>query len=161
MVRWDGFSIHVDLDMLELLAGREIRARVPEIEEIHVTGADEEITVHGVARWHGIPLGFAVRLAELRVRRRFFGCRLEAVKGPLGAGVPAWLLRRLAARFGHRMVTFDPADRILLFDLRRFIPTGIEVRIARVVCLGRWLEISLAPGALATSSSGSLGTREA
>ena len=48
----------------------------------------------------------------------------------------------------------------MLVDLRRFVPSGIEIRIARVVCLGRWLKIDLAPGSLATSSSGDLGARE-
>jgi hypothetical protein len=151
MLRWDGFSLHVDLDMVELLAGREIKERAPELKEIHLSGADEELTVHGEARWHGIPLRFALRLGELRVRRRFFGCRLDTVKGPLGAPVPGKLLASLAQRFGQGLVVFDPADRILLVDLRRFIPAGIEVRIARVLCLGRWLEIELAPGSLATS----------
>jgi hypothetical protein len=160
MLRWDGFSLHLDLDMVELLANREIKAKAPELQEIHVSGQDEELTVQGVARWHGIPLSFAVRLGELRLRHRFFGCRLDMIKGPLGAPVPIKLLHSLAQRFGHDLVVFDPTDRILLVDLRRFIPAGVEVSIARIVCLGRWLQIELAPGSLAASLTDRLADRE-
>ena len=149
LVRWEGFALHVDLDMLEQLANREIARRVPMVRDLSVTGDDEELLLAATVVWHGVSLRGAVRVHELRLHRRFFGCRLEAARGPLGTPLPVGLLGTLAQKYGEGLVHFDSSDRILLVDLRRFIPVGIELRIARVSCLGRWLTIQLAPGSLA------------
>ncbi len=151
LLRWDGFGLHLDLDMLELLANREVSKRVPMLRELHLSGEGSALALGGTAVWHGLPARFAVRLTELRLHRRFFGCRVEAASGPLGAPLPVGLLGGLAQRHGQGLVHFGADDHILLVDLRQFIPAGLELRIANVSCLGRWLQIDLAPGFVATT----------
>jgi hypothetical protein len=51
-------------------------------------------------------------------------------------------------------VSFDPGDRILLVDLRRFLPEGLEVRVKDVRCEGRWVCVELAGGSVAAVLAG-------
>jgi hypothetical protein len=155
LLRWDGFCLHLDLDMLELLVSRELASRAPMVRELHLSGAGEALQVTGTALWRGLPLRFALRLEELRLHRRFFGCHVESARGPLGAPLPVGFLGGLAQKYGEGLVHFGSDDHILLVDLRRFIPAGIELRIEGVSCLGRWLQISLAPGSLAAMPASS------
>ena len=156
LLRWDGFGLHLDLDMVELLANRELARRAPTLHDLRLAGDGEEVEISGVATWRGMPLAFCVRLAELRLHRRCFGCRVARARGPMGAPLPVGVLGSLAQRHGQGMVHFDAGGRVLLVDLRRFIPEGIELRIARVECLGRWLQVDLAPGSVATVLSAHL-----
>jgi len=52
-------------------------------------------------------------------------------------------------RFGPDFVTLDTDDGILLVDLRRWLPDGVQIEIRGVRCLGRTLEIELASGSVA------------
>jgi hypothetical protein len=129
LVKWEGFTLQVDLDMVELVSNRELARRDSAIRRVGVTGAGE--------------------LAELRVHRRFFGCRIEALRGPLGIPLPIGLAGALARRLAPELLRFDSEDRILLVDLRSHLPEGLEVRISDVRCAGRWLTVELAGGSVA------------
>jgi len=149
LVRWDGFALQVDLDMVELIANRELARRSSAVRRIGVTGEGEVLQIHLEVALKGLPTRVSASLSELRLHRRFFGCRIETLHGPLGIPLPIGLAGALARRLAPELLRFDPEDRILLVDLRRFLPDGLEVRISDVRCVGRWLTVELAGGSVA------------
>jgi hypothetical protein len=149
LVKWEGFTLQVDLDMVELVSNRELARRDSAIRRVGVTGEGEVVEIHLEVALKGLPARVSATLAELRVHRRFFGCRIEALRGPLGIPLPIGLAGALARRFAPDLLRFDSEDRILLVDLRRFLPEGLEVRISDVWCEGRWLMVEVAGGSVA------------
>ncbi len=158
LVRWDGFTLWIDLDMVELVANRELGRRAPLLRRLEVTGAGEELELHLEAAWHGLPPArVSAKVRELRLHHRVFGCRVEGLRGPVGIPLPLALVGVMVRRLGHGMVRFDPEDRIVLVDLRRFLPEGLEVRVKNVRCEGRWLCVELAGGSVAAVLAGVTG----
>jgi hypothetical protein len=151
LLKWDGFGLRIDLDMLEVTANRILAERAPMVELISLEGEGETLRAHLRVEWKGLPAQVHVCLSELRLYRRFFGCRLESLSGPFGLPVPISLIATLVRRFASELAHFGSEDQILLVDLRKYLPDGADLRIQRVSCLGRWLEIRLSPGALAAS----------
>jgi hypothetical protein len=149
LVKWDGFALQVDLDMVELVANRELARRTDAIRRVGVTGEGDVLKIHLDVALKGLPASVSASVSELRLLRRFFGCRVEALHGPLGIRLPIGLAGALARRLAPDLLRFDPEDRILLVDLRRFLPDGLEVRISDVRCVGRWLTVELAGGSVA------------
>ncbi len=149
LVKWDGFALRVDLDMVELIANRELARRESAIRRVAVTGEGETLQLHVDAALKGLPAHLSATVSELRLRRRFFGCRVESLHGPFGMPLPVTLAGSVARRLAPDLLRFDPEDRIMLVDLRRFLPDGLEVRIADVRCTGRWLTVELAGGSVA------------
>jgi hypothetical protein len=157
LVRWDGFTLRVDLDMVELMVNRELARRVPLLRRLEVSGAGDGIELHLEAAWQGFPARVSAKVRELRLHRRVFGCRLEGLRGPLGIPLPLALAGAMVRRLGQGMVRFDPEDRIVLVDLRRFLPEGLEVRVKDVRCQERWLCVELAGGSVAAVLAGVAG----
>ena len=151
LVRWDGFTLRVDLDMLELQVRRVLADRVPWLELRGVGGQDDVVEIDVAAAWHGFRFAGTLRLSELCLRRRFFGCRVDAVRGPLSAPIPLGLLSGLLRKSAGGLLQLDADDRILLVDLREYLPSGIEVGVAGVRCRERWLELDVAPGFVAAA----------
>jgi len=154
LVRWDGFTIRLDLDMAETIADRELARRGSAVRHLEIGGEGDELELRVVASWRGFPAQVSARVGELRLHRRFFGCRVVALHGPMGVPLPAKLLGALVRRFGQGLVSFDPEDRILLVDLRRHLPEGLEVRVREVRCRDRWLCVDLAGGSVAAVLAG-------
>jgi hypothetical protein len=149
LVKWDGFALQVDLDMVELVANRALAQRAPSFRRLGVTGEGDALTIHLEAALKGLPAHLSATVSELRLRRRFIGCRIEALHGPLGLPLPIAVAGSLVRRLAPELLRFDSDDRILLVDLRRFLPEGLEVRISDVRCVGRWLTVTLAGGSVA------------
>jgi hypothetical protein len=149
LVKWDGFALQIDLDMVELIANRRLAERSSAIRRVGLTGEGELLRIHLDVALKGLPASVSASISELRLHRRFFGCRIEAMHGPLGIPLPIGLAGALARRLAPDLLRFDAEDRILLVDLRRFLPDGLEVRISDVLCEGRWLTVELAGGSVA------------
>lgn len=149
LVKWDGFTLQVDLDMVELIANRELARRDSAIRHIGLTGEGETLQIHLEVELKGMPARVSATVSELRLHRRFFGCRIDGLHGPFGLPLPITLAGTAARRLAPDLLRFDADDHILLVDLRRFLPEGLEVRVADVRCTGRWLTVELAGGSVA------------
>jgi hypothetical protein len=121
---------------------------------LEVSGEGDGLELRLEAVWKGFPAQMSARLRELRLHRRFFGCRIEGPRGPMGVPLPTALVSALIRRFGQGLLSFDPDDRILLVDLRAFLPEGLEVRVRDVHCEGRWVCVELAGGSVAAVLAG-------
>jgi hypothetical protein len=154
LLRWDAFTLTVDLDMLELLANRELARRQLPLRRAALGGAGEELELVVEGAWQGLPAHVSVRVSELRLHRRVFGCRVESLRGPLGIPLPLSLAATIVRRASAGMARLDAEDRVLLVDVRRFLPEGLEVRVRGVRCEGRWLHVRLDGGSVAAALAG-------
>ncbi|HPC83707.1 MAG TPA: hypothetical protein P5234_09865 [Thermoanaerobaculaceae bacterium] len=151
LLHWDGFTIRLDLDVIEVVVRRVLAQKAPWLELVRLGGEGNGLEVEVASRWQVFRFAGTVRLSELRLHRRFLGCRIEAVRGPLSLPLPLGLAAALLRTHAGPLVRLDPEDRILLVDLRRYLPAEVEVRIADVRCRERWLEVDVAPGSVAAT----------
>jgi hypothetical protein len=149
LLTWDAFTMRLDLDMLEVLLNRELPPKVDEIERLRVGGDGEIVELSADLELKGFPARVTVRLRDLRLYRRFVGAFVESVHGPLGIRLPIGIVAHFVEKVPGGLVRLDEDDRILLIDLQRWLPLGIDVRVGGVRCVGRWLELDLAPGSVA------------
>ncbi|NWG00544.1 MAG: hypothetical protein HXY19_06340 [Thermoanaerobaculaceae bacterium] len=149
LLSWDGFSVRCDLDLLERLAERELPRRVEQLQGVRIAGAGPTLVITLRLAWQGLPAQLVVTATDLRVYRRFLGCRIESLRGPLGVPVPLSMAAALLRRFAQDRVRLDPKDGVLLVDLRPYLPEGVHVGVAAATVTGRVLELELAPGSLA------------
>jgi hypothetical protein len=148
LARWDAFTLRIDLDMLEVLLNRELLRRVPALRGVHLEGDGDTLAITVTGAWHDLPAQVRARVTELRVYRQFLGCRVVDLRGPFGVPLPLAAVGALTRRLSRGQVTLDRSDRILLVDLRRSLPEGIDLHVRRARCDGRWLRIELGPGSI-------------
>lgn len=153
LLSWDRFVLRLDLDMLQTVVNQQLEARSLPVSRAEISGHGDELHARLVLSLKGLPARVAVRLAEVRLRRRFLGCRILAVHGPAGIPVPLALLGPAIARFGPSFVHFDASDGVLVVDLRAQVPPGVDCQVSGVRCRGRQLEVELAPGSWTPSTS--------
>lgn len=149
LVTWDAFTLRLDLDMLELWLNRELPPKVDAIERLRVGGDGEFVELSVDLELKGFPARVTARLRDLRLYRRFVGAFVESVHGPLGIPLPIGIVAHFLDKVPAGLVRLDEDDRILLVDLQRWLPAGIDVRVRGARCVGRWLELELAPGSVA------------
>jgi hypothetical protein len=150
LLTWEEFCLRVDLDMLELWLNREVAGKVEALREFRLGGGgDDELAIEVKVAVEGFPASVAARLCELRVYKGMLGCQVRGVSGPLGIPVPVALAASLLRRHAARWARLDVEDRILLVDLRRWLPASLHLHVQDARCRGRWLELELAPGSFA------------
>ncbi len=148
LLSWDGFCVRCDLDLLERLAERELPRRIAQVQGVRIAGAGPILELTLRLAWQGLPAQLAVTVTELRLYRRYLGCRIESVRGPLGVPVPLAMAAALLRRFARDRARLDPEDRVLLVDLRPYLPEAVHVGVVGATVTGRVLELELAPGSL-------------
>jgi hypothetical protein len=149
LLTWEEFCLRIDLDMLELWLNREVAGSIGALRELRVGGAGDEVVIEATVAVEGFPASVAVRLSELRVYKGMLGCLVRGVSGPLGIPLPLALAASLLRRHAARWARLDTDDRILLVDLRRWLPPSLHLHVQDARCAGRWLELDLAPGSFA------------
>jgi hypothetical protein len=151
LLTWDQFGLRLDLDLLEGWLNHEILREVEAIRELRLAGSGDLLELRVKVAWEGLPAWLAVRLTELRLYKGFLGCRLEAVHGPLSLPVPITLVARLVKRFAARYLRLGVEDRMLLVDLRRWLPAWLHLRVQDARCEGRFLALEVSPGGVGAS----------
>jgi hypothetical protein len=151
LLTWEEFCLRIDLDILELWLNREVAGRTEALREVRLAGEGDTLVLEVRLAVEGFPTRVAVRLAELRLYKAMLGCQVRGVSGPLGIPLPVGLAASLLRRYAARWATLDADDRILLVDLRRWLPAALHLHVQDVTCSGRWLELGLAPGSFALS----------
>lgn len=153
LLSWDPLVLRIDLDAVQIVVNQQLTARNVALRDVRLGGADESLVLNGVLRLKGVPTRLLARLADLRIHRRFFGCRIEGLRGPLGLPLPLALLAAALDGLADGRVRFASDDGILTVDLRDRIPPGLDFAVVDVRCLGRQLIVSLAHGAWTPTTS--------
>ncbi|MFH1177951.1 MAG: hypothetical protein V1750_11135, partial [Acidobacteriota bacterium] len=122
LLTWDQLGIRLDLDLIEGWLNHEVLREVEAIRELRLAGSGDLLELRVKVAWEGLPAWLSAKLTELRLYKGFLGCRVESVRGPLGVPVPIAIVARLVHRFAARYVQLGVEDRLLLVDLRRWLP---------------------------------------
>jgi hypothetical protein len=146
LLSWDPIVLRFDLDALQLVANQQLTARGATLHNVRVDGRADGLVLRGLLRLKGLPTPLAVRMSDLRLYRRFFGCRLASLRGPLGLPLPLGVLVSVLDGLGKGHVRFAADDRILTVDLRDWLPPGLDLAVTEVRCLERRLIVAVASG---------------
>jgi hypothetical protein len=146
LLLWDLSVLRFDLDAVQLVLNQQLEARRSSLRNLRVEGVADALLLRGTVRIKGVATPIAARASELRLYRRFLGCRVENLHGPLGLPLPLSLLESLLGRHGGSSVGFNADDAILTIDLRSTLPPGLDLEVIDVRCRGRQLAVTLAPG---------------
>lgn len=147
LLSWEGVTLRVDLAQLHAWLNRELPRRAPALRRVELQGLPEgDLLLSLGVVWKGLPATLSVRLREVKVLHGFFGCQVVGVRGPLGVPVPTTTAAGLLARLWPGKVQYDGRDGVFLFDLREWLPAGLEVSIRHVRCGAHLLELGLGHG---------------
>jgi len=148
LASWEPFVLRLDKDVLLTFARRMAAAKAPQLEDLALSGQQDRLALDLLLRVAGVRIHAALEVEELRFRAGFLGCRLVSLRGPLGIGVPPVVLGMLFRRLPLE-ATWDPRDRVLVLDMRRLLPAGVDLTVEDVRLADGFLEVHLGPGTLA------------
>ncbi len=149
LISWDGFTMKLDRAQLHAWANRELPARVTALRRLELWGLpDGHLMLEVAFAWKGLPGTVLLRLREVKVAHRFFGCQVVAVRGPLGVPLPVSTVAKVMQRLLPGKVQYDGGDGVFLLDLRQWLPEGLELSVRRVHCGTQSVELELGPGSL-------------
>jgi hypothetical protein len=152
LLLWDLSVLRFDLDAVQFVLNQQLEARRSSLRDLRIEGVADVLTLRGVLRVKGMPTPIAARLTDLRLYRRFLGCRVQNFHGPLGLPLPLALLESLLGRHTGASIGFSADDAILTVDLRNTLPPGLRLEVLEVRCRGRQLAVTLAPGSWTAST---------
>ena len=144
-VEWDGAVVRLDPVRLEAMVLQRLR-EVEILQWLHLEGEGDRLRVDVVLRLGRVPVHAAVEIAELRIAAGWIGCRLLRVELPGGIAVPFGLIRRVLARIGAVRTRILPGPRIVLADIRPFLPDGVAATLRDLRITGGALQVTLGPG---------------
>lgn len=149
LIAWEGCTMWVDLAQLHAWANRELPARAPVLRRLALQGLPNgDLELEVALAWKGLPASLSVRLRQVKVAKRFFGCQVAGVRGPLGVPLPTSVVAGLLVRLLAGKATFDPSDGVFLLDLRQWLPEGMDLLVRGVRCGAESVELELGPGSL-------------
>ncbi|MFN3414337.1 MAG: hypothetical protein ACK42L_09785, partial [Thermoanaerobaculum sp.] len=148
LASWDAFTVRLDRDVLLVFLLRLIRRQAPQVEALNLEGEGERFSLTATVRAAGMALHLAAQIEEVRVKGGFLGFYLRTFKGPLGLGVPRFLLSMLFNRIPFPL-EMDRQSGVVLVDLRGRLPMGLEVEVRHLRLHAGTIEIALGPGRLA------------
>jgi len=151
LLTWEEFCLRIDLDILELWLNREVAGKTEALRVFRLAGIGDVVELRVKLAVEGFPAWVSARLSELRIYKAMLGCHVESVRGPLGIPLPVGVVASLLRRHAAQWASLDADDRILLVDLRRWLPASLHLHVQDVRCAGRWLELELAPGTFGLS----------
>lgn len=147
LASWEPFTLRLDRDLLVLFALRFLRRHAPQVEDLSLEGADERLLLRARVRVAGLSTSVSAVLEEIRVKGGLVGFGLGQLRGPLGIGVPRFLVDLVARRLPVP-VEVDRENGVVVVDLRGRLPLGLELEVRGVRLHGGNLEIALGPGRL-------------
>jgi hypothetical protein len=128
--RWGPLSISLDEATLTALARRLIDA-IPELDDLTVHAATEELSVTIVVRRFGVPLSARASLSQIRFKDGFLALVLDSVAALSFIPIPDAVLRYLVEKAPPGLLTYDKADRILVVNANDWMPPGLDLTLDR------------------------------
>jgi hypothetical protein len=147
LVCWDGLHVALDLDLVE----RHLRARIESLEEVSdltLSGRGDSLLLSAVVLWKGLRIRVRLVLGEIRLKRRFLGMRLHRLRMLGGVPVPMGAAEVLLRAIASELVTIVRGQGIVVIDLRRWIPSELDVAVLSVHTTERTLHLWFGPGSL-------------
>ncbi len=147
LVRWDGVHVVLDLGLVE----RNLRRRIEPVEgvaDLALSGIGDTIRLSAVVVWKGVRFRVRLELGEIRLKRRFLGVRLRRARALGGMPVPMGAVERLLRALDEDRVTVLRDQRILVVDLRDWLPQELDISLLTVQATATALHLWFGAGSL-------------
>jgi hypothetical protein len=125
-IRWSGLALTFDEATLNALVARLVD-RIPDLKDLRL-----EIT-NGELHRFGVPLSAKATLTQLRLKDGFIAFLLDKVQALSFIPIPDQLLSYLVQKAPPGLLTYYPADRILVLNLNDWMPPGMDLSLERTV----------------------------
>ncbi len=146
-LEWGALTVRIDPVRLEGMVLERLH-HVEQLQWLHLTGRGDVLRLEMVLRLGRFPLRVAVELGEMRFMAGWLGFRLLRVEAPGGVRVPFRLIQAVLERLDRVESRARPEGRILMVNLRPFLPPGVAVRLDDLRLEEGMLEVHLGPGVL-------------
>lgn len=147
LARWDGLHLAIDLTHLEALLN-ERTAGVPNLRKIRLTGVGDAVEATVGVQWKGVRSSLSVRIGEIRLRHRRIGFRLGRIRALGGVPLPRAGVEAVLAAIDHELVSVIRGTRIVVVDLRTWIPPELDLSVITVQATRNRLHVWFGPGSL-------------
>jgi len=147
LARWDGLHLVLDLVLVEeqlvqLLAG------VEQVEGLALAAAGDALDVSVTIRWKGVRSRVALELAELGLRHRHLGFRMRRLRVYGGLPVPRAAVEAILESINNELITVFRGQGIVVIDLRRWLPSELDLKIVTVQATGSSIHLWFGAGGL-------------
>jgi hypothetical protein len=144
-VRWSGLSLTFDEKTLNALV-RQLVERIPDLKDLVIQVSPGELAATLVVHRFGVPLSAKAILSQLRLKDGFLAFVLEKVQALSFIPIPDQLLTYLVQKAPPGLLTYYPADRIMVVNLNDWLPPGIDLSLERTLFEKGALTLQFAAG---------------
>jgi hypothetical protein len=118
------------------------------VADLMLRGVGDALRIEGRIEVRGVWSRAALELAEIRVRRRTLGFRLRRPRILGGLPIPRSAIEALFLRLGLAGLTVFRGSGIVVVDLDRWLPPGLELELVSAHATELRLHLWLGPGRL-------------
>jgi len=128
--RWDPITLAIDEKTLTALARRVVDA-IPEVDDLSVQVARDELSITIVVRRFGVPLSARASVSQVRFKDGFLAFVLDSVDALSFIPIPDAILGFLIEKAPPGLLTYDKTDRILVVNANAWLPSGFDLALDR------------------------------
>ncbi len=143
--RWGALTISLDEKTLTSIA-RKLAEQIPELVDLRVHVAKDELAVTLVVRRFGVPLSARATLSQLRFKDGFLAFVLERVDALSFIPIPDAFVGYVVEKAPRGLLTFYREDRILVVNLNDWMPPGFDLTLDDAIFLDGEVRLQFGPG---------------
>jgi hypothetical protein len=147
LARWDGLHLVVDLELAERHLNRALSGS-DRMRDLRLRGAGDALEAEVSVVWKGVAARVGLELAEIRLHHRHIGFRMRRLRALGGIPVPRAAVELALQALESPIMRVFSGDGIVVIDLRRWLPTQLEVNVVAVQATLRSLHVWFGPGRL-------------
>ena len=147
LARWDGLHLVVDLELAERHLNRALSGS-DRMRDLRLRGAGDALEAEVSVVWKGVAARVGLELAEIRLHHRHIGFRIRRLRALGGIPVPRAAVELALQALDSPIMRVFQGDGIVVIDLRRWLPTQLEVNVVAVQATLRSLHVWFGPGRL-------------
>jgi hypothetical protein len=144
-VRWSGLSLTFDEKTLNALVGQLVD-KIPDLKGLEIQVSPGELAATLVVHRFGVPLSAKATLSQLRLKDGFLAFVLEKVQALSFIPIPDQLLTYLVQKAPRGLLTYYPADRIMVVNLNDWLPAGMDLSLEKTIFEKGALTLQFASG---------------
>ncbi len=146
-LRWDGLHLVFDLPMLEdVLRQRLVRSE--HVLDLQLEGHGDVVRVVAKVLWKRLVARVSLELFEFRVRHRHLGFRMRRLRVLGGVPIPRGAVESILEGVDADILTVVRGQGIVILDLRRWLPSELELCLLTVQATEACLHLWIGPGGL-------------
>jgi hypothetical protein len=131
-VRWHALALTFDEATLNRLVARLVDS-IPDLQDIKIHVSPGELSASLAVHRFGVPLSAKATLSQLRLKDGFLAFVLDKVQALSFIPIPDQLLSYLVQKAPRGLLTYYADDRIMVVNLSRWMPPGMDLSLDRTV----------------------------